>query len=470
MVIKKRRDYLSRNGSRDVQYTSERGQALVLIALAMTALVGFVALSIDGGMAYAQRREAQNAADRAAVEGTYRILTQKRANGTNQQAIRAVINQAAQAHGVRDTDGSPTNHINGNVSAVFTDAEGTVLGGGCEITSCSGSVASAALGVQVRVNKPFDTFFAGIIGHKQIGIRASALAVIHSGSLGGNNNDLWAVFAIAAPQCGGGIDLQGARLEIVGNAHSNGGFKVNAHETVKGKLTYRNNCHHCPPKSKQVPRNDSLVLPDLVEYRTLAFNQTIGTPSFYNGSVTLTKRSDGGLGTPARPFTYIRGDLSIGPQAEIPLHGLIYVEGDVTLQKDAAVGSFLIVAGPGAGSFRSDVGDFKLSGGISLIDAPYQNASFPILRNNGARFFSGFGYSNGGSGCSSANAMKISGSNNMFVGSLIAPYAGIDISGSNNEVYGSLIANNVSMSGSSHAIHYIAGYFPPQPDRIELLQ
>jgi hypothetical protein len=58
----------------------------------------------------------------------------------------------------------------------------------------------------------------------------------------------------------------------------------------------------------------------------------------------------------------------------------------------------------------------------------------------------------------------------VFVGSILAPYAGIDISGSSNEVYGSLIANNVSMSGSSHTIHYIADYFPPQPDRIELLQ
>ena len=42
---------------------SERGQALVLIMLAIVGVFGFSALAIDGGMLYAERRRAQNAAD-----------------------------------------------------------------------------------------------------------------------------------------------------------------------------------------------------------------------------------------------------------------------------------------------------------------------------------------------------------------------------------------------------------------------
>jgi hypothetical protein len=50
-------------------HASERGQALVLIVFAMVALLGFAALAIDGGMMYADRRHAQNAADAASLAG-----------------------------------------------------------------------------------------------------------------------------------------------------------------------------------------------------------------------------------------------------------------------------------------------------------------------------------------------------------------------------------------------------------------
>src|SRR5260221_14560547 len=45
------------------------GQALVLVAIALVALIGFAALAIDVGHAYAQRRQLQNAADAAALAG-----------------------------------------------------------------------------------------------------------------------------------------------------------------------------------------------------------------------------------------------------------------------------------------------------------------------------------------------------------------------------------------------------------------
>lgn len=48
---------------------SERGQALVLMVLAMVALLGFTALAVDGSMLYSDRRHAQNAADAASLAG-----------------------------------------------------------------------------------------------------------------------------------------------------------------------------------------------------------------------------------------------------------------------------------------------------------------------------------------------------------------------------------------------------------------
>lgn len=51
------------------QTNRERGQILVLFAFGIAALLGFTALAIDGGMVYSDRRQAQNAADSAALAG-----------------------------------------------------------------------------------------------------------------------------------------------------------------------------------------------------------------------------------------------------------------------------------------------------------------------------------------------------------------------------------------------------------------
>src|SRR6185503_21378464 len=45
----------------------ERGQALVIIALAVVGLFGFSALAIDGSRVFSDRRNAQNAADTASL-------------------------------------------------------------------------------------------------------------------------------------------------------------------------------------------------------------------------------------------------------------------------------------------------------------------------------------------------------------------------------------------------------------------
>jgi hypothetical protein len=52
---------------------SERGQALVLAALAMVAMLGFAALAIDVGYWFSQKREVQKAVDAAALAGAWEL-------------------------------------------------------------------------------------------------------------------------------------------------------------------------------------------------------------------------------------------------------------------------------------------------------------------------------------------------------------------------------------------------------------
>ncbi|MFP3855303.1 MAG: pilus assembly protein TadG-related protein, partial [Anaerolineales bacterium] len=54
---------------------TDRGQVLVIVAISILALVGFVALAIDGGNIFAERRQAQAASDTAAMSAALAILS-----------------------------------------------------------------------------------------------------------------------------------------------------------------------------------------------------------------------------------------------------------------------------------------------------------------------------------------------------------------------------------------------------------
>ena len=59
--------------SRTRNFNDERGQILLLAAMFMTIFIGLVGLVVDAGFLYAQRRQAQNGADAAALAGAQRL-------------------------------------------------------------------------------------------------------------------------------------------------------------------------------------------------------------------------------------------------------------------------------------------------------------------------------------------------------------------------------------------------------------
>ncbi len=59
---------------------SEKGQAIVYLAIGLVVFLGFVAMAIDGGMALADRRHEQNAADAASLAGVSRVAEDLESN------------------------------------------------------------------------------------------------------------------------------------------------------------------------------------------------------------------------------------------------------------------------------------------------------------------------------------------------------------------------------------------------------
>lgn len=117
-------------------HRSERGQAIVVIALAIVGLIAITGLAIDGGMAYADRRQAQNAADAAVMAAAL-----ARARGENYQL--AALQQALQ-------------------NGYANDEEHSIV----EVHSppISGPYAGNAYYIQVIITSRQRTLFASVVG------------------------------------------------------------------------------------------------------------------------------------------------------------------------------------------------------------------------------------------------------------------------------------------------------------------
>lgn len=126
--------------------SSEKGQALILIALAMIGLVGFSALAIDGGRSLSDRRHAQNAADSAALSAAL-------AKVNNQNYTTAAQNIA-------------------NSNGYNTDADSTVVINLCNDSgvTCEGlpSGADSSEYIRVRITSIVPTTFARVLGRNQV--------------------------------------------------------------------------------------------------------------------------------------------------------------------------------------------------------------------------------------------------------------------------------------------------------------
>ena len=134
---------------------SEKGQALILIVLGIIALVGMTALSIDGGNAYADRRNAQNAADTTAFAAALAKLN-------NQSYTNVGLSRAA-SNGYVDTDAtSGSSSAKANVEIYNPPI--------------SGPYAGNSEYIQVIITSNVKTFFAPVIGIPQVTNKVEAIA------------------------------------------------------------------------------------------------------------------------------------------------------------------------------------------------------------------------------------------------------------------------------------------------------
>jgi len=183
----------------------EKAQSLLLIAVAMLALLGLTAIAIDGGNVYRDRRQAQNAADNAALDAALAITQ-------NQDWQQAASTRASQ-------NGYLNDGVRSVVEVYYPPVEGPYAGN--------------TEYVQVIITSHVSTYFASIVGVSQLTNRVQAVARARPPQALFNGN---AVVGLAPTACKA-VEFQGnAQMTITGN-----GLFVNSNCSCDPTAAFFNN-------------------------------------------------------------------------------------------------------------------------------------------------------------------------------------------------------------------------------------
>jgi len=403
----------------------EPGQSLVLVALGAVAIVAVLAIVIDGGYTFAQRREIQNAADSAALAGARALSNGVPGLLSERQALDASVNNEVQSYGNRN---SPRGGITTAATYIATDGHALAAVG-------SGETPVDSRGVVVTATTSYPSFFMNILGISSASVRANATAK-HPLPVNGGT---WAVWTGGTASCSSGALSYGTSSSmIIGSVHSNSNVQIGGGGSgnfIFGTVEAVSGVQFDPSK--------------------VTINSTINQP--FTGTVDpnpyhfeLSDFQPGGRAAVASgsQYYYIAGSLT---KTTLDAHGvryfdattntlrtgLYYVTGDVRFTGGIS-GTVVLVA----------EGKIDVSGSDNQVKL-FQPASNPCALG-GLVLYSNKLTNNI---CSSGeDAIDFGGSNNHFEGIVYAPRGRVSMSGATNgtsELFGVIDAQAVSISGSN---------------------
>src|SRR5438552_3094845 len=144
------------------EHSGESGQILILTAVAMTALLGVAALSIDASFMYDKRNRLHAAADGAAKSAAIEMHRNSTATDAN---LLCFATQQVTAHGF-----SPTGCGLTGTTAVTVRRCNNVS------ATCSSPFSGKSAFVEVILSEPTSTFFGAVLGWSSLTPTARAVA------------------------------------------------------------------------------------------------------------------------------------------------------------------------------------------------------------------------------------------------------------------------------------------------------
>jgi Flp pilus assembly protein TadG len=255
----------------------KRAQSLVIVALSATALFGIIALGLDAGRLYFQRRDVQNAADAGALAGAQALLP----TGFDQSVTTAMITAAgceASVYALQNlldvpVDGSCTP----TPSPAYTPAS---LGAG--ITERAAKISATVQvwtpsrnnsnEIHVRVTYNVPLTFASVLGFTTSAVMADAYA--H----GGFFNNTYTVFGFSATGSGNSIFDDQSGYAQVDDGYIPTGADLCNPDPTRGKMVSNAKFHVPNPVQPGINLNG--------EFFYAQASDTHGIITFWNGSVS----------------------------------------------------------------------------------------------------------------------------------------------------------------------------------------
>jgi hypothetical protein len=379
------------------RFSDESGQTLIVSALAMTCLFGFIALATDVGIMMRQKRQVQTAADAAAIAGA---LESKFLGTGATTAIVAAAKAASAQNGY--TDGSNGVTVTVNPPPLYGPHAGV-----------SGYIEAI-----VSIQQP--TLFMGMFGIASLTPTARAVATSGGGAANGcvyilspNASpamELQCSFTVSAPNCGvivdsnangaldftgGGGSLSAGSVGVVGTC--TGHCSDSTPAPVQGIVAASDPLANLPmPDPTQNPLAASCTVPNAGTKNAGTLTGTVSGSGVvcYTGNVTLNNVTlnggtfvftgdvslSGNVSSSGATIDINSGTLSINTGTTLNLlaptfgtyNGIALMQpmgntNQITIQKGDASGTVNgIIYAPGAELFLQDSGGDK-SGGLTLI-------------------------------------------------------------------------------------------------------
>lgn len=390
---------------------AESGQAIVLLALVMVALLGILGLAIDGGRLFYLHRDTQNAVDAAVVAATYALCS----GGDPILAGRTAAAQNGYVH---------------NGTSVIVAVNSPPLG---PIDSSHDPSSFAEVTIQAEI----DPYFIQLVFGGELEVTTYGLGHCLPG---------WDPFVDGrtvvgtSTTCPDAVSLTGSHVTLTGGVTSNTDIKsqgsthiVNGPVSHVGGLEANNLVIN--PSTGDVQLTEPVNVPLLYDIRDYAPGgvrameaQALGMYHQYTGDTDFNMNQIN----------------NTDPEF---LQGLFYVDGDLTIRGNT------VLSGP-QGVTIVATGEIKLSGSNHVL-APYMDGLtiFTTVHSD----------------CDSTKAIDASSSGTTWFGVIYAPYGHVKLPGSGVfTARGAIIADTVSVPGSSTDITYDPTYLPDFPPSIEI--
>ncbi len=220
----------------------KRAQSLVIVALSATVLFGIIALGLDGGRLYFERRDVQNAADAAALAGAQELIPTMAFAGVT---VGMVLNARCQAaiYAFKTWQDVPAGDSAGDMTGCSVWSTQNVSGNTATILAASApalvrvTTPSRGNPNEIAVEVDYDTplTFASIIGFTKSTVAAVAFA--H----GGFYNKTYTIFGFDASGSGNSVSDDRSGWAQIDNGLN--GTDCSSPDPARGKMVSNDKFH-----------------------------------------------------------------------------------------------------------------------------------------------------------------------------------------------------------------------------------